>query len=109
MVENSYRVVKRKVFLEMVLKVDGVDGTIFYFHSLWYLVFVILYILTWAKTVLRSIVVLTLLEELEKYFRSGGRSYSYTRAALSCREAPISFLVWKYLLFLFLSSSSSRR
>jgi hypothetical protein len=46
MVENSYRVVKRGVCLEIVLTVDGVDSTIFYFHSLWNLVFVILYILT---------------------------------------------------------------
>jgi len=46
MVENSYRVVKRGFCLEMVLTLDGVDGTIFYFHNLWDLVFVILYILT---------------------------------------------------------------
>jgi len=48
----------------MVLTVGGV--TICYFHSLWDLVLVILYILTYDRKVLKYIVVLPLLEELER-------------------------------------------
>jgi hypothetical protein len=49
-----------------MLTVGGVDVAICYFHNLWDLVFVILYILAEDEKVLRWIVVLTLLEELER-------------------------------------------
>jgi len=48
-----------------MLTVSGVVAAICYFHKLWYLALVILYILTEDKKVLRWNVVLILLEELE--------------------------------------------
>jgi len=48
------------------VKVGGVEVANCYFLNLWDLVFVILYILTYDKKVLSWIVVLTLLEELER-------------------------------------------
>jgi hypothetical protein len=57
---------KMEICLEIMLTVGGVDVAICYFHELWDLVLVILYILTYDKKVLRWIVVLTLFEELER-------------------------------------------